>query len=203
MTTVSASVLAAIITLLGTLFLGQLYVTLWTWRHTASLGGDDEERVVELQSYQRSVLDEEITQLFIKIDKKVDSGGDLPRDMRKKDHVANVINREIGEDDIEPVVNELDSVDVPDSLFDEHKESYKSASWNFLVGALLTLGLSGAIAAATVYEGEPFSGVYPFIYFLFAVGIFQSGYDGINNFREAQNLKDEFESIWREYKRVD
>lgn len=200
---VSTSVLAALITFLGTLFLGQLYVTLWTWRHAASLGGTDEERVVELESYQRTALDEEITTLFTQIDEKVDDGGDLPPDVTKRDHVAEVINRAIGEDDIEPVVDELDSVDKPANLYDKHKSAYESATEKFLYGSVLTLTLGAAIALATIYGQSPFSGIYPAGYLVLSIFIVQNGYNGIQKFLTAQSIKDEFESMWREYKRVD
>ncbi|WP_256545440.1 hypothetical protein [Halobellus inordinatus] len=201
---VGATIIAGMFGFLGTLFLGFLYTTLWTWRHSASLGGDDEERVVELESHQKSKLDDELTKLFINIDGRLDSRDDLPPDINERDHIANVINREIGEEDIRPVVDELDSVDQPVSIFDDHRNAYRTASRDFMWGGLATLALAGSMAVVTVWNGDPFSdSIASFFYFLLILGVVSKGYDGVQNFLKAQSLKDEFEDLWRKYKRID
>lgn len=200
---VKPTILAGLFGFLGTLFLGFLYTTLWTWRHSASLGGEDEERVVELENHMKSRLDEELKSLFIQIDGRLDDPENLPPDLDRADDVTNVINQEIGRDDIKPVVEELNQVDTPEELFDEHRESYRTASRDFMWGGFTTLALSGLMAVATIWTGNAFDSFYPFLYLVLAIGILSKGYDGVQNFLEAQSVKDEFEKTWREYKRLD
>jgi hypothetical protein len=200
---VSGTVLAGIFGFLGTLFLGFLYTTLWTWRHSASLGGEDEERVVELESHHKSQVDEELKEIFIEIDDFLDDPDDIPPDMKKGDHVANVIHRQIGSDDIEPIVTKLEDVDKPETLFDNVRDAYRSASRDFMWGGFATLGLSGSLALAIISSNSPFESMWPFLYFLLVILILNKGYNGVKRFLRAQSEKDEFEALWREYKRID
>lgn len=200
---VQASIIAGVFGFLGTLFLGFLYVTLWTWRHSASLGGDDEERVVELESHRQSLVDDELTRLYTEIEELSDDPEQLPEDMSKRDHVANIIHREIGKKDIEPIVEQLDQVDRPEENFDEHKQAYRLASKEFLYGGVATLALGASMAGVTIYQGGPFGNSGEPIYLLLIAGIVNFGYTGAKNFLQAQSLKDEFEEMWREYKRID
>lgn len=200
---VSETILAGILGLVGTVFTGLVVAGLWIWRHTTSIGVEDQDRINELENEERSEFSNELTELYLDIDRHIEQTDPSSDDMSKEEHVINTIELHISEDDLESVVAALNEIGTVRSIYEDHEDAFQdSYRWCWWAAvAVLALGL--AFAAVYISETDLFSTGPVILYLTLGINALRFGYYAYSEFRTANKMKNEFEERWREYKRPD
>lgn len=199
----SPTLIAGILGLLGTFGAAFIIAGLWIWRHTTSLGGEVQDRINEIENNQQSKFSAELADLYLSIEKKLEMSDSIPEDMKRDEHIVNIIYREVEEDDLDSIVEELDKIGDTRELWNRHKFSYNNA-WKHCFSAAITLFATAAILTlATAADSDPFNGGFIIIYFLAFVYFFDRTQNAYTEFNQANKLHDHFEEKWEEYKLAD
>lgn len=164
------------------------------------MDGTDEDRIRELENNQESAYKAELAELYLAIEGHVDKSEPRPDDMPRDEYIVNVIEREIEEKDLVPVVNEMEQLGDAEEVWDEHRAKYKNCYKKFGTSAGLLLALGVAVVAIAISASGTFSAGAIVIYAVMAFFSVNFAWDGISYFNEARELKEEFEEKWRDYK---
>lgn len=194
--------ITGVFTLLGTVFTGLVVLTLWIWRHTTSLDGEDEDRIRELENDQESSYKAELADLYLNIEQYINNSNQKSADMNRDEYVVNVIERKIEEDDMSSVVSELEDIGTSEELWDSHQEFYKKSYVSFGKAATIIFTF---IIVFVIFVGtlsNPFSEIAIIVYVIILFISANYMWEGISYFMQARNKKELFEDSWREYKRV-
>lgn len=199
---VTPEIPTGLLTFVGTIFSGLVILTLWVWRHTTSLDGEDEERIRELENNQESSYKAELAELYIEIESLIEED-DYPAEMTQDERVVNAIEQEVNEEDLGSIVEKLDEMGTAEDLWDNHREDYKGAYKKFGTSAILVFILSLVILGWSITQEHTFSTSSGVVYLVLGFFSLNYGWDGIGYFNDAREHKEEFEERWREYKRIE
>lgn len=188
---------------LATLVTGFVVAGLWIWRHTTSLELDAHEQIEELENDQRSEFAAELADLYTDIESRVEEDDSVPPEMTHEEHVVNTIHREVNEDDVDNIVDELEEIGDSRELYNDHVDQYNQ-SWErcgYAAGA--TLALLILFAGAIVTPGDAFSGGLIVAYSVLGMGSLVNAKQAFDSFKRANELRSDFDMRWQEYKKAD
>lgn len=154
-----------------------------------------------MENNQRSNFSAELAELYTDIEEEIADDDERPEEMTHEEHVVNTVYRVVDEDDVDSVVDELEKIGNSREKYNSHVDKYNDAWVNCVYTAIGVLGIGLVFVIALLTEGSAFTDGAVFVYAIagFFTGLL--GNKAFQAFKEANELKSDFETDWEDYKR--
>lgn len=178
----------------GTIGTTLTIITLWIWRRTTKLDGNEEERLKELSEREVREVSEELSRLFVEIE------GELGRYRARGEKVQSIIARKLREGRAEELVQSHETIGQSLNLYNGHKAEYENAYGYFGYAAML-IALDVFLLLVAPLDRVPFGEQrFQFWAVIPALGAIPLVVFGIRSLREARRLKKRFNERWRTHR---